>query len=498
MPKKSSKPKNKGKLLQKLVPAWESRDGPALTTIGQIRRQRLQGPAPFKYRPLQTPASIRLLQLKPGREDEPISCWLFEVRLDDWPSYQALSYTWGDPDDKSTIVCNEGTVSIPRNLAEGLRVLRRPDRLRILWADAVCINQKDPKERGSQVQLMSRIFSEASRVLAWLGHGQPSMIRMTFGYICAALNRKDKSTFANYKWQGREVNVFGGEDEISRTPPYEPTQTALEHLFESPYFRRGWIIQEIVLPKSVEIFWGEACINYLSMESANQSLLYYHSARFHYPARHGMRALDQIRHLRELLHDTLEQCPFTQILTHAAYQGFSDPRDHIYGLLGLQKICRDMTFKRPLFYPDYTISHLECYKSAVETLLTEREDLGILSLIRHRSQIAKDSPSWVPRFDDKISTVLRWHYNHWRASGRHRAILSKQKHNGVDCMRLRGLRVATLGAVNSASERDQKDVHILLHSLQDRYDERSIAWTITYGDDVDRQALWEDPEVEER
>ncbi|KAJ4989724.1 heterokaryon incompatibility protein [Stagonosporopsis vannaccii] len=473
MPKKSSKLKSKG----------------------QIRRQQPQRPARYKYRPLQTPASIRLLQLKPGKGEEPIRCWLFEVRLDDWPSYQALSYTWGDPNDTSTIVCNEGTVTIPRNLAEGLRVLRQPDRLKILWADAVCINQKDTEERGSQVQLMWRIFSEASRVLVWLGHGQPSMIHTAFRYICTILNRERTDTLATYQWQGKDMDVSEDVFDNSNVPPNTASQSALQHLFERPYFRRGWIIQEIVLPKNAEIFWGQACINYLWLESATAFLTGY-DALFQDLAQLGMAAVNQIAQFRKVLHDTLEKYPFTQILMHAVYQTFSDPRDHIYGLLGLQKICRDMAFRRPLFYPDYTVSRLECYKSAVEILLTERGDIGILSLVAHRSQIPNDSPSWVPSFDKHIGTAIRWFYYDWRASGRHRAVVSKQRHNDVDCMRLRGFRVATLGTTVPRGERDLIDVQGMLHDLRDRYDERSIAWTMTYGETVDRHSLFQASGVE--
>ena len=97
----------------------------------------------YKYTSLQTPQSIRLLQLSRGERDDPIQCYLYEVRLHDWPLYEAVSYAWGDPNDKSVLNCNNKTIFVPRNLVEGLRMFRRPDRLRILWADAVCINQKD-------------------------------------------------------------------------------------------------------------------------------------------------------------------------------------------------------------------------------------------------------------------------------------------------------------------------------------------------------------------
>lgn len=42
---------------------------------------------------------------------------------------------------------------------------------RLLWADAVCINQADDAERGSQVGMMGRIYGQAARTLVWLGDG---------------------------------------------------------------------------------------------------------------------------------------------------------------------------------------------------------------------------------------------------------------------------------------------------------------------------------------
>jgi hypothetical protein len=47
--------------------------------------------------------------------------------------------------------------------------LRDPGLPRILWIDAVCINQGDNEEKLHQIQTMARIYSVASRVLVWLG-----------------------------------------------------------------------------------------------------------------------------------------------------------------------------------------------------------------------------------------------------------------------------------------------------------------------------------------
>jgi len=47
--------------------------------------------------------------------------------------------------------------------------LRLESEPRVLWADAVCINQQDDNEKSKQVQLMLDIFASASKVLAWTG-----------------------------------------------------------------------------------------------------------------------------------------------------------------------------------------------------------------------------------------------------------------------------------------------------------------------------------------
>jgi hypothetical protein len=38
-----------------------------------------------------------------------------------------------------------------------------------VWVDAICINQKDEKEKNQQVRAMSEVYSQAVEVSAWLG-----------------------------------------------------------------------------------------------------------------------------------------------------------------------------------------------------------------------------------------------------------------------------------------------------------------------------------------
>ena len=115
-------------------------------------------------------ASIRLLYLYPGRENEPIEGTLSVVGLDQAGDFEALSYVWGDPSNPHHVTLDKTDFSVTANLYTALQFLRKPDAARTLWIDALCINQECVPEREYQVGLVRSIFSGAEIVLAWLGH----------------------------------------------------------------------------------------------------------------------------------------------------------------------------------------------------------------------------------------------------------------------------------------------------------------------------------------
>ncbi len=55
------------------------------------------------------------------------------------------------------------------NLEMVLRRLRYKDCSRMLWIDAICIDQDSPNERSDQVRRMDQVYGLASRVVVWLG-----------------------------------------------------------------------------------------------------------------------------------------------------------------------------------------------------------------------------------------------------------------------------------------------------------------------------------------
>lgn len=124
----------------------------------------------FKYEPLQKePNQIRLLHVLPGDFEDPIQCELRKSKLVPIPKYETISYVWGDPEDRLTININGFEFSVPASSARAIRRVRLPDCTRVIWIDAICIDQSNLKERGRQVAMMGRIYAEGVQNLIYLG-----------------------------------------------------------------------------------------------------------------------------------------------------------------------------------------------------------------------------------------------------------------------------------------------------------------------------------------
>jgi hypothetical protein len=114
---------------------------------------------------------IRVLHLESGSGSSLLKCTLHRVSLQSVqaPSYEALSYTWGNENDKRAIVVNGYLVDVTFNLYSALCRLRREDGTRVLWIDALCINQTDLDERAQQVRLMRNIYTMCDQTVIWIG-----------------------------------------------------------------------------------------------------------------------------------------------------------------------------------------------------------------------------------------------------------------------------------------------------------------------------------------
>jgi hypothetical protein len=125
----------------------------------------------MKYAPLNSAKhEIRLL-LAPGQFQEEITCRLIYTNLHIKPTFEALSYTWGTPENPKSIRLDGHQFPVTINLESALRHLRYDTIPRVLWIDAVCVNQEDLVERSQQVLLMRNVYEGAQNVVVWLGEG---------------------------------------------------------------------------------------------------------------------------------------------------------------------------------------------------------------------------------------------------------------------------------------------------------------------------------------
>lgn len=130
----------------------------------------------FTYAPLdKTKSEIRLLWIPQNspHSSSSLQLSLIHTSLDNVRDFVALSYCWGvNPPDRPLNI-GGGRIDITESLQTALLNLRSKEHGFFLWADALCINQKDQNEKTWQVQMMSRIYQAAVRVLIWLGPSTP-------------------------------------------------------------------------------------------------------------------------------------------------------------------------------------------------------------------------------------------------------------------------------------------------------------------------------------
>jgi len=123
---------------------------------------------------------IRLLILtKADNQSDDIHCELRQTSLAKTPRplYHTVSYVWGDVTAKSTIYLSGRRVEFGASAEQVLRRFRFKHRDRILWIDAVCINQSDVRERSQQIAMMDDIYSGSAHNLIWLGEDDGMMAR---------------------------------------------------------------------------------------------------------------------------------------------------------------------------------------------------------------------------------------------------------------------------------------------------------------------------------
>ncbi|KAF2104388.1 hypothetical protein NA57DRAFT_70595 [Rhizodiscina lignyota] len=400
----------------------------------------------YEYKPLNPDRrEFRALQLPPqdALDSEPLKCTVQHLSLDDeeCPEYMAMSYAWGDPTATHTIRLHDDIVSVPANAELAIRGLvniqthlssnhteRQSGKIEsskpswtsrelrkgfIVWIDAISINQLSVDERNSQVFLMQHIYARASHVVIWLGEDSDGTtgaairsMNHIFDYVFDQIKDKDDTQsyekMSSYLWRysedGHRKIRYSDLEFLDDSAIDWP---AIRSFFSSPWFLRLWVIQEVVLARhNVLCIRGKWHIMWFAVGFTARLM---ESGKWFYKAGGPLQGVSNAADIFDL---QFSHKSVPGVLTNSVTFKATEPKDKVYGLLGLLQNVKDFQNISHHLIPDYSKSLAEVYIGATRAALELAQNLGILDLVdvlhpekRNDDQGTDRIPSWVPRFD---------------------------------------------------------------------------------------------------
>ncbi|KAK1751138.1 heterokaryon incompatibility protein-domain-containing protein [Echria macrotheca] len=399
----------------------------------------LNSPSPVLYETLdKTRPQVRLLEICPAESDEaPVEVKLCTRFLDDAVgSFIPFSYVWGDPEDTEPILVNGITKQVTRNLASLLRMARRhaladpplsADSARFrgtfFWADAICINQDDTDERSHQVGLMESIYSNAPLVAAWLGEGRNAHLA---AHVIATIA---KCRGLAKWWDEMQTAAAEGTDMIdpdpdlggwmAKYPEFWQQDTeelcgntywnAVDCFLDAAYWDRVWTFQEVVLPADGLFLHGSSLIKrrdamalapwFLALDRQPISGLAFVNERVVLAVvSRVMWKTFRLSRIQQHVDDRLlPMRPANLQIVYACWNlCASDPRDKIYGLLGLMNsdIVADYTKDTRDVFCGFFATWIRAHGN-LEFL--DRSDIANHLAAQEVGQNQVTLPSWIPR-----------------------------------------------------------------------------------------------------
>jgi hypothetical protein len=412
---------------------------------------------PRLYYPLEED-EFRLLLVSPGQPGDQLICNLVHASYDDPPSYEALSYVWGSMDPSYFLDCSDVQVRVTKNLHEALCHFRLESQIRIVWADALCINQSDNPEKSIQVNRMREIYENCANLLVWFGAPAPGVaedaweglrrLRLLFEehtdvetlrYTKQARNKSDGITELADKlteWEHR-FRVA-----LRRQPLHVSISRALASFFSCPWFTRVWIVQEIILAPGgsksyMTLAYGDTDFDWETLSIVVGGL---HATRsMEYVTRYMdlpdlnaslsrlIQVVDHARSSRRTVFANDDDLTiggtnsvFWEFLLTAQRLSSTDPRDKIYGMLSVIEPDVRSTLRIKL-QPDYAKSAVDLYTDVSLFFIFDEGCLDILELTYDQPDNGTrllGLPTWVNDWTQKsyLEPFHPWFAN-WGAGG---------------------------------------------------------------------------------
>lgn len=370
------------------------------------------------------------------------------------PDFEALSYAWGTLDLTATIVAYEnfeGPISpqplpviqseprvlrIGENLHEALLHLRLPDEPRVMWIDALCINQDDLEERGHQVKQMARIYSSARKVVAWIGPEHDDALKAI--EWLARLGSQVEIVGDSYLsptpgaseplWHKSDVSI--PSDNIIRA--------AISSLVDRPWFWRLWVVQEIHM--------GHLNSS-LRCGAHEVTWLHFRQAIFCLTSKlTPLLNVSQTMRLRGMCQRTFGRGFEDRLRILGSENRCSDPRDIIYGLLSLAP---------PELQKAICVDYKADVKSVYRAFFTAYSALQLRSDLLMSSMCSTTTvgnapqlwPSWVPDWRESWRRMAFQNRTFVSAAGQSRAEMILN-FGSDDQLRVQGIIIDTVSSIH--------------------------------------------------
>jgi hypothetical protein len=242
---------------------------------------------------------------------------------------------------------------------------------------------------------MSQIYRGATRNIAYLGDAEDAHLVPDF------VGRLDVATL-----QRLDPSYFQATDPLDRFPFHEEVHNwrAYQQLLRHPFWSRIWIIQEIILSRSITILYGRRYtdwdmfarvalsftimsattgVSFLSMDDMfggdRLSCLY------------GRMNVSFLAITRAAYSEN-NMVSLPQVLLETRGSGATDSRDRIYALEALDPLYQVRELK-----PDYTISPRKLYTKVARHVLSSGS-FSLFGLAGLAHAPSTEVPSWVPDF----------------------------------------------------------------------------------------------------
>ena len=315
------------------------------------------------YRELQGANDFRLIKVSP-KNGQGLECKIIYSSLRHPPDYIAISYAWGDGFDKRQIDL-EGIerVSVNANLYDALVAVRESDKAILVWIDGLSIDQENKIERAKQVQLMDKIYRQATSVAIWLGR------------------EADDS--------GRAIQLLMN----SVVPATSEWTSRLEHrdlkallsLFRRNYWSRLWVVQEVFHAKSKVVYCGSSKLPWYLHKKASDALWQHESDPYLWT---GPSSFPDVQRLMVSGPNSL-----LEVLRACRRKLSENPRDKIFGVLGI--LPRDI---RERLHVSYDTSVKSLYLEVAQLIVRSTRRLDVMrETIHFPVQVSfTDLPTWCP------------------------------------------------------------------------------------------------------